>query len=177
MYRLMDNSFSFVSKVHDAAVENVSQIYIYVNSPQRLFSEFLGEWEKTWWPRASNNLINQSVSDRLKSTSGSAIVGTVLFTPFLLLSPPSLVVLHTRTDPGVFPNPLTDGSGQVYSRPRHRRESAKKAKSFIRQWQSEHGGLHGGIIMRNEEKSGFDEKSPYIALRIVERETQRDRVP
>lgn len=48
MYRLMDNSFSFVSKVHDAAVENVSQIYIYVNSPQRLFSEFLGEWEKTW---------------------------------------------------------------------------------------------------------------------------------
>lgn len=31
--------------------------------------------------------------------------------------------------------------------------------------------------MRNEEKSGFDEKSSYIALRIVERETQRDRVP
>lgn len=72
-------------------------------------------------------------------------------------------------DPGVFPNPLTDGPGQVYLRPRRRRESAKKAKSFIRQWQSENGGLRYGIIMRNQEKSSYDEKSPYIVLRIIER--------
>lgn len=83
----------------------------------------------------------------------------------------ALVALHTRMDPGVFPNPLADGSGQVYLRPRHRRESAKKAKSFIRQWQSENGGLRGGIIMRNGEKSGFDEKSSYTALRIAEQQS------
>lgn len=85
-------------------------------------------------PIASNNLINQSVSDRLKSTNGFAIARMVLFTPSSPSPPPSsLVALHTRMDPGVFPNPLTDGSGQVYLRPRRRRESAKKAKSFIRQ--------------------------------------------
>jgi len=98
----------------------------------RNFSRSLLRRENAVTPMASNNLINQSVSDRLKSTNGFAIVRMVLFTPF----PPSLlalVALHTRMDPGVFPNPLTDGSGQVYLRPRRRRESAKKAKSFIRQ--------------------------------------------
>lgn len=109
------------------------------------------------WPGAWNNLINQSVSDRLKSIGGFAIAGMVLFTPTF-----HPVVLHTRMDPGVFPNPLTDDPGQVYLRPRSHRESAKKAKSFIRQWQSENGGLRHGIIMRNQEKSGYDEKSPRI---------------
>lgn len=54
--------------------------------------------------------------------------------------------------PGVFPNPLTDGAGQVYLRPRPRRESAKKAKSFIRQWQSENVASRGGIIMRRRKE-------------------------
>jgi len=99
----------------------------------KLFPEF-AKGENAVTPMASNNLINQSVSDRLKSTNGFAIARMVLFTPFSPLCPLlALTALHTRMDPGVFPNPLTSGSGQVYLRPRRRRESAKKAKSFIRQ--------------------------------------------
>jgi len=114
------------------------------------------------WPGAWNNLINQSVSDRLKSTGGFAIARMVLFTPTSHLVPARRFAYSNG--PGSVPNPLTDGPGQVYLRPRSRRESAKKAKSFIRQWQSENGGLRQGIIMRNQEKSGYDEKSPRIAF-------------
>lgn len=57
-------------------------------SVDRNFSRSLlasGERERGDTPMASNNLINQSVSDRLKSTNGFAIARMVLFTPF----PPS----------------------------------------------------------------------------------------